>query len=62
MTYVTLALSWLFGIIFGLFALSIFLMGNWLQAIALLGVVLVLLPPVRTLAHRLTGRPIPWWV
>ena len=39
-----------------------FLMGNWLQAIALLGVVLVLLPPIRTLAHRSAGRPIPWWV
>jgi pimeloyl-ACP methyl ester carboxylesterase len=62
MTYLTLALSWFFSIIFGLFALSMFLMGNWLQAIALLGVVLVLLPPVRTLAHRLTGRPIPWWL
>lgn len=62
MKYVSLALSWFFSIIFGLFALSMFLMGNWLQAIALLGVVLVLLPPVRTLVHHLTGRSIPWWV
>ena len=62
MEYVSLVLSWLFSIIFGLFALSMFLMGNWLQAIALLGVVLVLLPPIRTLAHRSAGRPIPWWV
>jgi hypothetical protein len=61
MKYVSLVSSWLFSIIFGLFALSMFLMGNWLQAIALLGVVLLLLPPVRTLARRLTGRSIPWW-
>lgn len=61
MKYVSLVLSWLFSILFGLFTISMFLMGNWLQAIALLGVVLALLPPVRTLAHRLTGRSIPWW-
>lgn len=62
MKYVSLVLSWLFSIIFGLFAISMILTLNWLQAIALLGVVLVLLPPVRTLVHRSTGRSIPWWV
>ena len=62
MQYVSLVLSWLFSILFGLFALSMLLMGNWLQAIPLLGIVLLLLPPVRTLAHRLSDRSIPWWV
>ena len=52
MQFVCLALSWLFAILFGLFALSMVLMGNQLQAIPLLGVVLLLLPPVRTLIHR----------
>jgi pimeloyl-ACP methyl ester carboxylesterase len=62
MKYVYLVLNWLFSVLFGLFALSMFLMGNWLQALPLLGIVLLLLPPVRTLAHRLTGRSISWWV
>lgn len=42
MTYVLLTLSWLFSLIFGLLTLSMILMRNWLQAMALLGVVLVL--------------------
>jgi pimeloyl-ACP methyl ester carboxylesterase len=42
-------------------ALSMALTGNWLQALLLLGIALLLLPPVRTLAQRLTGRSIHWW-
>jgi pimeloyl-ACP methyl ester carboxylesterase len=38
-----------------------FLTGNWPRAIVLLGVVLILVPVVRTLIHRLTGWSIPWW-
>ena len=62
MKYVYLVLNWLFSVLFGLFALSMFLMGNWLQALPLLGIILLLFPPVRTLAHHLTGRSISWWV
>jgi pimeloyl-ACP methyl ester carboxylesterase len=61
MTYVILILSWLFSLIFGLLTLSMILMRNWLQAMALLGVVLVLLPPVRNGVCRLSGRSVPWW-
>jgi len=62
MNYVALILSWLFGTIFGLLAISMFLLGNWLQGIALLGATLALLPPVRALVRSLIGRPMPWWV
>jgi len=55
MGFVVLVLSWLFSILFSLLAISMLLMGNLLQAIPLLGLVLLLLPPVRTLAHNLTG-------
>lgn len=55
MGFVVLALSWLFSILFGLLAISMLLMGNLLQAIPLLGLVLVLLPPARALAYNLTG-------
>jgi pimeloyl-ACP methyl ester carboxylesterase len=55
MAYVFLALGWLFSLLFGLFALSMLLMGNLLQAIPLLGLVLMLLPPVRALAYHQTG-------
>ena len=55
MGYVFLALSWLFSFLFGLLAISMLLTGNWLQAIPLLGLVLLLLPLVRTFAHNQTG-------
>jgi pimeloyl-ACP methyl ester carboxylesterase len=55
MHYVLLVLSWLLSILFGLLAVSMLLTGNLLQAIPLLGLVLLLLPPVRALVHNLTG-------
>jgi pimeloyl-ACP methyl ester carboxylesterase len=55
MGFVFLVLSWLFSFLFGLLAISMLLMGNLLQAIPLLALVLLLLPPVRTLAHNQTG-------
>jgi pimeloyl-ACP methyl ester carboxylesterase len=61
MKYVFLALSWVFAAIFGLGALSFFLMRLWPQAIALLAVTLVLLPPVRGLIQNLVGQAVPWW-
>jgi pimeloyl-ACP methyl ester carboxylesterase len=62
MQYVGLVLSWLFATLFGLFTLSMVLMGNQLQAIPLLVVVLLLLPPVRTLIHNQIGRSLSPWV
>ncbi len=61
MKYILLALSWLFAVIFGLGAVSFFLMRLWPQAIALLAITLVSLPPVRNLIQNLVGQPVPWW-
>jgi pimeloyl-ACP methyl ester carboxylesterase len=61
MKYVFLTLCWFFGIILGLTTVSFFLMGLWPRTIALLGISLVLLPPVRTLIQRAFGKAIPWW-
>jgi len=61
MKYVWLVLSWFFSIIFTLVVLSMALNGNWLQALTLLVIVLLLLPPARKLAHHLTGKSLPWW-
>jgi pimeloyl-ACP methyl ester carboxylesterase len=55
MKYVLLLLSWFFSILFGLLAISMVLVGNPIRAILLLGVVLLLLPPVRFLIHNQTG-------
>jgi pimeloyl-ACP methyl ester carboxylesterase len=55
MEYVGLVLGWVLGILFGLFTVSTVLMRNWLRAIPLLGVTLLLLPPLRALIETLTG-------
>jgi pimeloyl-ACP methyl ester carboxylesterase len=55
MHVVGLVLSWFFGILFGLLTLSMFLMGNRLRAILLLGATLLLIPPVRGLLETLAG-------
>jgi pimeloyl-ACP methyl ester carboxylesterase len=62
MQYVCLVLSWLFAILFGLLTLSMVLMGNLLRAVPLLAIVLLLLPPVRTLIHSQAGSPLSPWV
>jgi pimeloyl-ACP methyl ester carboxylesterase len=61
MKYVWLVLNWLFSIIFSLVVLSMALNGNWLQALAILVIVLLILPPVRKLTHNITGKSLPWW-
>jgi pimeloyl-ACP methyl ester carboxylesterase len=61
MNIVGLVLSWFFGVIFGVLTVSFFLMGNWPQGLVLLGLTLVLLPPVRTLLQHWVGQSIPWW-
>jgi pimeloyl-ACP methyl ester carboxylesterase len=61
MNVVGLILSWFFAVIFGVLTVSFFLMGNWPQALVLLGLTLVLLPPIRALLQQGVGKPIPWW-
>jgi pimeloyl-ACP methyl ester carboxylesterase len=41
-------LGWIFAILFGLFAISMVLLGNWLNALLLILVMLLCLPPVST--------------
>lgn len=62
MHILSLILSWLLSILFGLLALSMFLTGNPLQGIPLVAAVLLLLPPARGLIQQLIGRPIPGWL
>jgi len=61
MNIVGLILSWFFAVIFGVLTVSFFLMGNWPQGLVLLGLTMVLLPPVRGLIGRWLGQPLPWW-
>ena len=59
MNSVVLLFDWLFSILLSLLAISLILMGGLLQAIALLGLVTLLLPPLRTFLHRKTGKKLP---
>jgi pimeloyl-ACP methyl ester carboxylesterase len=56
MKYVYTTLNWLLIIVFGLAMISMFLTGNPIQAILLLCIVLILLPPVRELLLNKTGK------
>ena len=56
MKYVYLVLNWFFTLFFLLFTTSMIIMGNVPAAIPLVGGALLLLPPVRNLVHRKTGR------
>jgi pimeloyl-ACP methyl ester carboxylesterase len=56
-----LVLSWIFSILFAIIAVAMFGMGGRLQAALFLGIVLLLLPPFRTLIHDVTGKSLPWW-
>jgi len=49
MTYVGLALGWIFALLFGLLTVSMLLLNNWPHALALFLVVLLCLPPVNSL-------------
>ena len=59
MHFVWLVLAWLLAVLFGLLTISMLLMGNTTQAIPLLAIVLLLLPPIRSLVEQVTGRSIP---
>jgi len=61
MNVVGLIFSWFFAVIFGVLTVSFFLMGNWPQGLVLLGLTLVLLPPVRSLIGHWLGKSLPWW-
>ncbi len=52
MTVIGSILGWLFAVIFGLFCISMVLMGNWIPALVLFLVVLLCLPPVSTLVKN----------
>ena len=54
MTMLGLILAWFFAVLFGLLTVSMLLLNNWLQALVLFLVVLILLPPVSSaLQNRL---------
>ena len=55
-------LGWIFSILLGLLALSMFLTGNRLRGALLLIAVLLLLPPLQTLIKSLTGHTLPPWI
>jgi predicted PurR-regulated permease PerM len=62
MTVLFMVINWILGVLFGLlFAINL-LSRNWLPAVPVLIIALLLLPPVRTLIHQLTGRGLPLWV
>jgi len=51
-------LSWIFSIILGLLALSMFLTGNTMRGILLVVAILLLLPPVQTIVKNQTDKTI----
>lgn len=58
MTYVWLSLGWIFSVFFGLLTVSMLLMNNWIHAVLLFLVVLLVLPPVSSLIRTRFGWPI----
>jgi len=52
-------LGWLFSILLGILALSMFLTGNTMRGVILLVAILLLLPPIQTLIKHQTGKTIP---
>ena len=61
MRIVGIVLSWLLAVIFFLFFMSKAANGKPVQALLALLIVLILLPPVRTLAWQRTGLRLPVW-
>jgi len=56
-----LVMSWILSIVFAFIATAMFGMGGWLQSAFCLGIVLLLLPPLRTLIYKLTDTSLTWW-
>jgi pimeloyl-ACP methyl ester carboxylesterase len=59
MAIVGAILGWLFSILLGVLALSMFLTGNTMRGVILLVAILLLLPPIQTLIKHQTGKTIP---
>ena len=54
-------LSWVFCILFAVIALLVFGMGGRLQFFLILGIVLILMPPIRSFLQTAINLKIPWW-
>ena len=59
MAIMGMILSWIFSVLLGVLALSMFLTGNTVRGVLLVVAILLLLPPVQTLIQNLTGKTIP---
>lgn len=59
MAIIGIILSWIFSVLLGVLALSMFLTGNTVRGVLLLVAILLLLPPVQTLIQNLTGKTLP---
>jgi pimeloyl-ACP methyl ester carboxylesterase len=58
MTYLLLALGWIFSILFGLLTISMLLLNNWLHALVLFLATLLCLPPFSSLLKNKFGLAI----
>jgi pimeloyl-ACP methyl ester carboxylesterase len=58
MTYVLITLGWILSVLFGLLTFSMLLMNNWLPALILFLVMLLVLPPVSSLIKARSRWPI----
>ena len=59
MAIMGMILSWIFSVLLGVLALSMFLTGNTVRGVLLVVAILLLLPPVQTLIQNLTGKTLP---
>ena len=57
-----LVLSWIFSIVLAFIAFLVLGMGGRIQFFLILGIVLLLFPPLRNLLNRIIGTSLPWWV
>jgi pimeloyl-ACP methyl ester carboxylesterase len=53
--------SWLFALVFAFLALLVWGMGGRLPSVLILGLALILVPPLRSQLRKRTGRVVPWW-
>jgi pimeloyl-ACP methyl ester carboxylesterase len=61
MTTFWIILNWIFSFVFAIIAIAIFNMGGKWQALFVVAIVLLLLPPFRSLIFNFTSWTIPWW-
>jgi pimeloyl-ACP methyl ester carboxylesterase len=53
--------SWLFTVVFAFLALLVWGMGGRLPSVLILGIALILVPPLRAQLRKRVGRAVPWW-